>query len=395
MQRTYESGQFFATDAITDHAVDFLGEMRKASSPWFLYVAYQAPHFPVQSRKDDAEGYTEIYARGWDQIRKDRLARQKKLGLLAADTKLTPRSPIPHPTASKRIGSMTDDGNNPPWESLPADRHADLAQRMAVYAGMVTGMDRNIGRLIADLKASGDLDNTLVLFLSDNGACAEWEPFGFDLPPPVDPQPGIGINAGTQAAPNVLHRGAELAEIGGPKSFISYGSAWANASNTPWRLYKHYGHEGGISTPFIAYWPAQIKASGQIRFQPGHLIDLMATCVDLGRASYPQELNGASISPMEGTSLAPAFDNRQLKRDLLAWEHEGNAAIREGDWKLVRFGPQGKWELYNIAQDRTEMNDLAGQHAERVDTMAAKWRAWAERTHVFPKPGGGQGAKAK
>jgi arylsulfatase A-like enzyme len=188
-QRDYPQGAYFATDAITDHALDFVRAMRSQGSSWFLYVAYQAPHFPVQSRADDAQGYAEIYAAGWDAIRARRLERQKALGVVAADTALTPRSAIPHRIAAERLGSWTDDGRNPPWENLPADRRADLAQRMAVYAGMVTGMDRNIGRLIADLRAAGELDNTLVLFLSDNGACAEWEPFGFDLRLIAEPQP--------------------------------------------------------------------------------------------------------------------------------------------------------------------------------------------------------------
>lgn len=171
-QRSYQPGEFFATDAITDHALDFLADMRKAGAPWLLYVGYQAPHFPVQSKREDMTGYPEIYARGWDKIREQRLTKQKKIGLLPESTALTPRSKITHPVASRRLGSWTDDGNNPSWDSLPADRRADLAQRMAVFAGMVTGMDRNIGRLIADLRASGQLDNTLILFLSDNGACA-------------------------------------------------------------------------------------------------------------------------------------------------------------------------------------------------------------------------------
>src|SRR5262245_44797544 len=291
-QRSYKPGEFFATDAITDHALNFLAEMRKASSPWLLYVAYQAPHFPVQSRPEDRQGYAQTYAAGWDTIREQRLARQKQLGLVPAETPLTQRSPIPLPKAAERNGSATADGNNPPWDSLSGDRQADLAQRMAVYAGMVTGMDRNIGRLVANLAAQGQLDNTLILFLSDNGACAEWEPFGFDLPLITDAQPGVGINQGTQAATNMLRRGEDLNQLGGPTSSIGYGSAWANASSTPWRLYKHYCHEGGIGTPLVVHWPAQIKAAGQSRQQVGHLIDIMATCVEVGGANYPSVLNG-------------------------------------------------------------------------------------------------------
>ena len=383
-QRNYKPGEFFATDAITDHALDFLGDMKKSGAPWLLYVAYQAPHFPVQSKREDMTGYPEIYAQGWDKIRGQRLARQKQIGLLPESTTLTPRSKIPHPTASTREGSMTADGKNPAWDSLPAERRADLAQRMAVYAGMVTGMDRNIGRILADLRASGQLDNTLVLFLSDNGACAEWEPFGFEMLPTLNPVPGTGLNQGTQALPNKLHRGDDIAKMGQAGSFPSYGSGWANACNTPWRLYKHYGHEGGIGTPLIAHWPAGVKARGEFRAQQGHLIDLMATCVDVAGAKYPAEIEGKKILPREGRSLVPAFANEPIEREFLAWEHEGNRAIREGKWKLVSIA-SAPWELYDMDADRVEMNDLATSQPDRVNAMSAKWETWAKRTNVLPK----------
>ena len=401
-QRSYQPGEFFATDAITDHALDFLADMRKAGAPWLLYVGYQAPHFPVQSKREDMTGYPEIYARGWDKIREQRLTKQKKIGLLPESTALTPRSKITHPVASRRLGSWTDDGNNPAWDSLPADRRADLAQRMAVFAGMVTGMDRNIGRLIADLRASGQLDNTLILFLSDNGACAEWEPFGFEMLPTPNPVPGTGINQGTQALPNKLYRGDELATMGQAGSFPSYGSGWANACNTPWRLYKHYGHEGGIGTPLIAHWPAAVgkeKDNGRFVREPAHLIDLMATCVDITGAKYPAEWIGKKILPMEGVSLRPllapsAGNPASLSPRLLAWEHEGNRAIREGQWKLVSLAT-APWELYDMEADRVEMNDLAASQPERVKDMSAKWEVWAKRTNVLPRPEAPPAAKPK
>ena len=391
-QRSYKPGEFFATDAITDHALDFLGEMKKTGAPWLLYVAYQAAHFPVQSRREDMTGYPEIYAQGWDKIREQRLARQKKIGLLPESTTLTPRSKIPHTVASTREGSMTADGKNPAWDSLPADRRADLAQRMAVYAGMVTGMDRNIGRILADLRASGQLDNTLILFLSDNGACAEWEPFGFEMLPTPNPVPGTGLNQGTQALPNKLYRDDDLAKMGQTGSFPSYGSGWANACNTPWRLYKHYGHEGGIGTPLIAHWPAAFgkSADGNFRREPAHLIDLMATCVDVAGAKYPGEMDGSKILPMEGVSLRPLLSRSPslpLSKSprLLAWEHEGNRAIREGKWKLVSIA-NAPWELYDMDADRVELNNLANAQPERVKEMSAKWEAWAKRTNVLPRP---------
>jgi arylsulfatase len=373
--------------------------MRKQDAPWFLYVAYQAPHFPLHAKDEDVAAYADRYRVGWDKLREERLARQKQMGLLSAETMLTPRSAIPHPVAAARIGSATSDGDNPAWDSLPTDRQYDLSMRMAVYAAMVTAMDRNIGRLIDELRASSQLNNTLVLFLSDNGACAEWEPFGFDLSP-IDPtqiQPGVGVNLGTQAAPNILHNADNARNMWHADGMISYGSAWANASNTPWRLYKHYAHEGGIGTPLIVHWPAGIASRGELRPQVGHLIDIMATCVDVGKANYPRSANGHEILPMEGASLVPALTNKPVTRDFLAWEHEGNAAIRSGDWKLVRKGLAGKWELYDLATDRTELRDVADQQAERVQELSAKWQQWAQRTHVYPKPGGegAKGAKKK
>jgi arylsulfatase len=282
---------------------------------------------------------------------------------------------------------MTADGNNPAWNSLDVERRADLAGRMKAYAGMVSGVDRNVGRLVADLKRNAEFDNTLILFLSDNGACAEWEPFGFDLNKPATATPSAGINMGTPAAPNILHRGAELSAMGGASSLFSYGSAWANLSNTPLRLYKHYSHEGGISAPLVVHWPAEIKARGAWQTQPGHVIDVMATLVDVSGAVYPQERGGVIVLPMEGVSLRPAFANKPLARKAaLFFEHEGSRAVRDGNWKLVGT-QEGAWELYDIAADRTELHDLAARHPEMVREMAARWEEWARRTHVIPRPG--------
>jgi arylsulfatase A-like enzyme len=241
--------------------------------------------------------------------------------------------------------------------------------------------------LIADLKRNGELDNTLILFLSDNGACAEWEPFGFDLQPPAQVTTGFGINMGTPNVPNILHRGAALSTLGGADTLFSYGSAWANLSNTPWRLYKHYSHEGGISSPLIAHWPAGIKTRGQWREQPGHIIDVMATLVDITGASYPKERAGVAVLPMEGVSLLPAFANRPLRRKApLFFEHDGSRAVRDEGWKLVSTRG-GEWELYNLWADRTELNNIAAKHPEVVKGLAAQWDEWAQRTHVLPRPG--------
>ena len=376
---------FFATEAITDNALDFIQSARRRKGhPWLLYLAYQAPHFPLQAPKEDIDRYVPEYEQGWDSIRAKRLERMKGLGLVPADTTLTPRARIPSPEVAKRHESLTTDGNNPPWDSLPADRRADLARRMATYAAMVERMDQNIGRVVAELRRSGEFDNTLILFLSDNGACGEWDPFGFDLkaPDPALTKLGMGVNLGTQAGPNLLHTGEALMHMGAADTFMSYGCGWANACNTPLRLYKHYGHEGGISTPFIVHWPAGIKAKAEFRQQPTHLVDIMATCVAVSGAAYPAKWEGHDILPMEGRSLLPAFDDRPIERDFIAWEHEGNKAIRAGDWKLVAFAGQ-TWELYHITKDRTEQHNLADKEPAKVKDLADKWLTWAQRCHVL------------
>ena len=238
---------------------------------------------------------------------------------------------------------------------------------MAVYAAMIDRMDRDIGRVVDELKQSGQLDNTLIIFLSDNGACAEWDPYGFD---------------GESGPHNVLHTGKELKKIGSPESYVSYGSGWSNACNTPWRLYKHYGHEGGIAAPFIVHWPALLKPKGKLESRPSYLTDVMATLVDVTGATYPTEHNGTSILPCEGQSLAPAFRGQKIKSRPIFMEHEGNRAVRNGKWKLVGLRDHS-WELYDMEKDRTEMHDLARSNPEQVRILADQWEAWADRANVF------------
>jgi arylsulfatase len=365
--RSYPPGGFYATDAFTDHALDFLADARTTpDKPFFLYLAYTAPHFPLHARAEDIAKYKDVYAKGWDKLREERCARMQALGLIDPKWPLTPRS------AFETAPNFYRTGDNPAWDTLPADRRADLARRMAVYAAMVDRLDQNIGRVVDDVRAHGQLDNTLILFLSDNGACAEWDPFGFD---------------GSTGPRNTLHTGAALDRMGSPGTYHSYGSGWANASNTPFRWYKHYCHEGGISAPLIAHWPKGIAARGEFRRQVGHLIDVMATSVELSGAKYPTTAGDRPIPPMEGTSLVPAFADRPLERELLAWEHERNRAIRAGRWKLV--GVHGKpWELYDLEADRTELTDLAATMPEKVTELSAKWDAWARRTNVLPYPAG-------
>ncbi len=362
-RREYAADKFYSTDVFGDYALDFLADARKAGAkPFFLYLAFNAAHFPLHARKEDIARYKDVYAKGWDKLREERYARQKKMGLIDPRWPLTPRSGF----ETRRDFFRT--GENPAWDTLDADRRADLARRMAVYAAMVDRMDRNIGRVLADLRAHGQLDNTLIFFLSDNGACAEWDPFGFD---------------GGSGPKNILHTGADLERMGGPDSYHSYGSGWANACNTPFRLYKHWAHEGGISTPLIVHWPNGFKARGEMRKQVGHVIDIMATCVDVAGAEYPARIGENAITPAEGKSLTPAFADRPIERSFLAWEHEGNKAIRAGRWKAAATH-QGRWELYDMEADRVEMHDLADKRQDAVKDLAAKWQIWAKRVHVLP-----------
>jgi arylsulfatase len=360
--RVYPQGGFYATDAITDHALDFLAQARKRESPFFFYLAYNAPHFPLHAPREVIDRYMPVYEKGWDRIREERFERMRGMGLIRKDWKLTPPSVIPPNRFNTKTGWAGK--TNPAWDSLEPDRRQDLARRMAIYAAMVEVMDRNIGRVIDDLRASRQLDSTLVLFFSDNGACAEWDPYGFDR------------FSGPQ---NELHRGEALAGMGQPGTYHSYGSGWANACNTPWRLYKHYNHEGGITTPLIAHWPAGIRRGSGIDHRPGHIVDLMPTCVELAGASYP-----ASMPPMEGRSLAPALAGKPARRDAIYWEHEGNRAIRSGRWKAVAVDPSGRWELYDMEADRTEMNDLSERHPARLKAMIRQWEQWARRTNTIP-----------
>ncbi|MEP7363085.1 MAG: arylsulfatase [Acidobacteriota bacterium] len=365
-RRSYGS-KFYATDALTDNALDFVAGARREHKPYFLYLAYNAPHFPLHAPKKLIDKYVAVYEKGWDAIREARFARLKTLGLVKPEWQFTPRSTIP---PNRVVTPETwENKPNPAWDEVSPDRRADLVRRMATYAAMVEIMDRNIGRLVKDLRANGELDNTLILFLSDNGACAEWDPWGFD---------------GSTGPDNILHKGAQLKEMGQPRSFHSYGSGWANACNTPWRFYKHYGHEGGIASPCIAHWPAGFSREGALEHQPAHLIDLMPTFVELAGAKYPQRTRDSAVPAMEGESLTPAFHGKPMPARSLCWEHEGNRAIREGKWKLVALGPSAAWELYDMEADRTEMNNLAQAQPGRVHDMAGRWEAWAKRTNVLP-----------
>lgn len=330
-----EPATYYKTDDYTDVALRLLDEQRPGGKPFYLHLCYTAPHWPLHAPEADIERYLATYRDGWDAIRERRHAKQQQLGLFDRAIALSPRAP-----------------EAKPWAEVPESARADWVRRMATHAAMVDIMDRNIGRVVTWLRTHGQLDNTLIVFLSDNGASAE-----------------------------VLDRGKSGAVIGSRDSFVGFSQPWANASNTPFRRWKSIVHEGGIATPFIAHWPKAIPA-GRIVPQPGHVIDVVPTVLDLAGASYPAKIGERILAPLDGISLRPVLTTGTVQaRAPLFWEHEGNRAVRRGDWKLVALN--GKpWELYDLAGDRTELHDLAKDRSEVVDELKAAWKAWASDVGV-------------
>ena len=362
----YKSDNFYATDAITDYALKFIDQSRKSAKPYFLYLAYNAPHFPLHAPKEAIDKYVSVYKKGWDEIRKKRYQRMLKKGIITENVELSPRGHVPMvPNRNKR--SPYYDKQIPAWDELGEDRKKDLTRRMATYAAMVEILDRNVGRVVENLNKNGELNDTLLIFLSDNGACSEWDPYGFDN----NPYPT-----------NRLYSAKLLEYMGQKGSFHSYGTGWANACNTPFRLYKHYNHEGGISAPMIIHWPKAMKRKGELDRQPAHITDISATLLEVGQAKYPQKRNGKNIFPLAGKSLLPVLKGENLAERPLFFEHEGNRALRLGKWKLVWTNFSKQWELYDIEADRSEMHNLAEKYPDKVKQMGKQWNDWAEKSYV-------------
>ena len=325
---------YYTTDAFTDHAVESIQEFSKADVPFFLHVCYTAPHYPLHAKPEDIAKYKGKYMMGWEELRKQRFKRQQEMGL--ADDSW-------HLSETDRRSYAWEEANQE-WEDL----------RMAVYAAMIDCMDQNIGRILKTLESTGELDNTVILFLSDNGGCAE--------------EPG-GRN--DKAVPGVK------------EFYTAVGPAWGWAQNSPFRRYKAWAHEGGITTPLIVYWPKHVKA-GSITRQPGHLIDMMPTLLEIAGGTYPEEFEGNKILPVEGKSLVPVFKGQQREpHQSLCWEWAGNRAVRFGQWKLVLDKRDKQWELYDLSVDRTEMNNLAAEKPELVNDLQGIWFDWARRTGVI------------
>jgi arylsulfatase A-like enzyme len=325
--KTLNGRPFYTTNAITDFALDFLDQAAASDKPFLLYTAFNAPHYPLHAPQKDVEKYDGCYDAGWDALRKSRHQKQVDSGLLPRKWKLSPRP-----------------DHIPAWKTLSVEERQWEADRMEVFAAMVDVLDRNVGRLVKHLNEKGVYENTLILFCSDNGACPFERTRGKNLKP------------------------------WDPESYWTYDASWAHAGNTPFRLYKQNQHEGGISSPMIAHWPRGLKTKpGSVTDQPGHLVDFMATFIDLADADYPTEIGNRKIDPLQGKSLLPIFRGETREPHEQLYFHFGtDRALRQGPWKLVS-AKQGKWELYNLDEDRTELNDLSKKQPERVAAMSAEW----------------------
>ena len=338
-------GDYYTTDAFTDHAIRFIKE-QKDENPFFLYLAYNAPHWPLQAKRTDYEKFVGKYMKGWDILREERYHRQKEMKLFHRDVTLSPRD--------SRVRS---------WKDVDEIQKKESDFRMAVYAAQVNCIDQNVGKLVETLSNLKKLENTLIIFLSDNGACAE---------------------------PYLEFGGGKIEDINNPaiSGAVSYGIGWANLSNTPFYEYKVRSYEGGISTPFIVHWPDKIKKTvGKIYHNPAYLIDIMPTLIEVAGGKYPKRhFDGTRLFPLEGISLVPVISTGKGKgHKYMYWEHSGFSAIRKGDWKAYKKVDDTEWELYDLRTDRAEKNNVAGRQPDLVKKLNDKWNKWANSYHVFPK----------
>ncbi len=351
---------YYATTAIAQHAIDMLSEHQKQHSdqPFFLYLAFTSPHFPLHALPQDIAIYQDRYRRGWDELRQERYTRMKELGLihcavspLAPD--IIPSWNLTEEKLQREIGPG-EVGHAVAWNSLTAEQKEFQPVKMALHAAMIHRMDIEIGRVLAQVKQMGAFENTAIFFLSDNGASAE--------------QIIRGDRHDRSAPP------------GSAKTFLSIGPGWSSAANTPLRLHKSWVHEGGVSTPLIVHWPQGISARGQLRHNPGHVTDLAPTILELAGGKWPEKYQGQAVPKPPGKSLAPVFArDGSVSHDYFWWYHDGNRALRAGDWKVVT-DHRGPWELYDLRTDRCESHNLAGEHPDKVQEMA---RFWTQRMEEF------------
>ena len=342
--------EWYTTDVFADWSLKFLDEAANDPRPFFLYTAFNSPHWPLEAPDENIANYKGKYDGGWDVLREQKLRRMKDMGIVGAETQLSP-------------------SNCPPWSSLSEQDREELAFRREIYAAQIERMDHNIGRIVSKLRELGKLENTLLMFLSDNGCCAEGGMFGY------------------QWKKNTEANFAQWRKQSGRSS--STGEAWSNSSNTPFRMHKRWVHEGGIATPLIVHWPCVVADGGRLSHQPGHVVDVMSTCLQVAGAEYPSVYAGLDIKPTPGKSLLPAIRDPSVRSErTLYWEHETHAAIRKGDWKLVttKATDTNAWELYNFSDVRTETGNLADQHPDRVEQLRSEWTIWAKQANVLPWP---------
>ncbi|MFI5381723.1 MAG: arylsulfatase, partial [Tepidisphaerales bacterium] len=356
---------YYSTTAIAQYAIDMLADhqARTREQPFFMYLAFIAPHFPLQAPAEDIAVYKDRYNSGWDAIRQERHERLRQMGLLNCDlSKLEPNFVpdwnLKEAELHKQIGPG-EVARAIPWNELTAEQKRFQAVKMSIHAAMIHRMDIEIGRVLEQLRTMGALDNTIVFFVSDNGASAEQ------------------LNRGDKHDPT--------APPGSAKSFLCLGPGWSTAANTPFRLHKSWVHEGGISTPLIVHWPKGIAARGEFRRDQGHLIDIVPTILELAGGKRPETYDGKPVPPAPGVSLVPAFaKDNSLTRDYIFWYHIGNKAIRMGDWKLVA-AIKGPWELFNLKTDRSETKNLAAENPDKVKELDAAWTKHMEEFRELAK----------
>jgi len=360
-----EDEDFYLTDAISDRAVAYVDEAVATGEPFFGYVAYTAPHWPLHARERDIARYRGKYDEGWDAIRAHRDRRIRELGLLAKGWEVSPPDENSHPF---------DEAEDPEWE----------AERMAVYAAMIDSMDQGIGRIVEALERHGILDDTMIVFYSDNGGCAEYLreegtpgkwPEIYATPTNRGTATVVGNRVGVPPGP--------------PETFMSYDLPWANCSNVPFRKFKAWTHEGGISTPFVVSWKNGGVDGDAIRHGKGHNVDLAATILAACSAEPLRERDGEPVQPLEGKDLLPLWRGERDEvwgEEPIFWEHCGHSAVRAGRWKIVRAENDEPWQLHDMDADRTELVDLAGEHPDVVADLAARYDAWARRVEVRAWP---------
>jgi len=364
--------EFYTTDFFTDVALDYIQQAASdPSRPFFLHLCYNAPHFPLEAPEELIEKYRGRYMQGWDRLRKEKFQRMKRMGLLPAEQKLPEVLGFDNQKIPGFTGVGVETGPLPRWDSLSKADQRELDFRRAMYAAQVERLDQNIGRIVEELRRRGLLENTVIMFLSDNGCSGEMGLFG--------------MNWGKYTSANY----SEWRKLGGWS--ISQGQCWAAYSNTPLRKYKKFVHEGGIATPLVVHWPAGIAQPGRlVTRQVGHLIDIMPTLCELSGAAYPEQFRSRRILPAQGISLVPwlvGTDVPPVERTLF-WQHENHAAVRRGDWKLVTSNDRDPkaWELYDLSNDRSETENLAARRPEVLGELTRLWKDWGEKVHAVPFP---------